>query len=112
MTQKVLTREMEVEQLKNTTSKIIEEPKNIVVHEKIIENQLSETKCSKNVVQKLDEQKKGKDKKDLIKGTDSKVEFFNCSKCKYKCKKILLLKNHMANKHDEHNCAEKVSYII
>ena len=40
----------------------------------------------------------------MTKENDLKEEFFNCTKCKYKCKKELVLKKHMINKHEEHGC--------
>ena len=117
MAQKVLTMEMTIEQLKKK-NKVLNSLRNqqILMYMKssLKINYLKQS-AQKMLIKKLDEPKKGKDKKNLIKGTDSKVEFFNCSKCKHKCKNKLLLKNHMANKHEEHKCAEcgkKVYYFI
>ena len=54
----------------------------------------------------LQEKNKKEAKDEESKPTDSKEDFFNCVKCKYKCKKELSLKKHMTNKHEEHECEE------
>ena len=71
--QKVLSMELEIEQLKkkNTNAK----GTSIEVHEKVIGSKTSEKKCSTGVDKELSEPRKVKDKK---KESDSKEEFFNC----------------------------------
>ena len=98
MTQKVFSMEKEIEQLKNknSISEVIEGPDRIKVHKKV-QNQISENSCKNDVDKDLFDPKKGKKKRDMIKESDSKEKFFNCTKCKYKCKKELLVKKHMIN---------------
>ena len=105
MNQKVLSMEIEIEQSKkkNILPKVTEEPSRIKVHEYVSKSQVSVEKCTYADKNLLDS-KKGKDKKEMAKESDSKEEFFNCFKCKYKCKKELFLQKHMKNKHEQHEC--------
>ena len=81
MTQKVLSMEKEIEQLKNknSISEVIEEPGRIKVHENKVQTQISENGCKNDVDEDLFDPKKGKEKRDMIKESDSKEEFFNCT---------------------------------
>ena len=74
--------EIEIEQLKkkNILPKVTEEPSRIKVHEYVSKSQVSVEKCTYADKNLLDS-KKGKDKKEMAKESDSKEEFFNCFKC-------------------------------
>jgi hypothetical protein len=101
LSRKLLDLETELQEIKEVEKHNIKTNKKELPRVVKFKGSESKTETAKK---ELPESKSSLAFSDLNKMDGKSEKFFNCSKCKYKSKKETLLKKHMVENHEEHQC--------